>query len=624
MSTPPKYPFRSRREIHSGQRKVYSDAPNEEQLSAPSDPTSARGSRGSAQASSDPTSVRGSVRRPQASSDPTSVRGSVRRPQASSDPTSARGGERRPQASSDPTSARGSRESAQASSDPTSVRGSVRRPQASSDPRSTPARETSRRRFTDPDPTQTPLQGVDRASTTKKSSVRGLWRSTRTMPDPTPTPDAGVPSVADDDDESFDTSTDFGFDALTDPGEETATVSGFDAIIAGTGDEGRSRQHSEDPSETTGMRSRRIAAERHAARKRKRRRRIRSFFVLLLVIGLVSGAGYVAYSQLMNTSMVASDDFPGPGTDPILVTIDDQATGRDIGRALHEAGVVKSVGAFVRQYEKNSAARTINPGTYRFKRQMSAADALAVMLDPMNRVESTITVLAGERVSAIKRRIVDVMDVSSADVDKAFADTAAIGLPAEAGGSAEGWLHRGEYKVEEGDTPTAVIARMVKATIDELDALGVPAADRETVLIKASIVEGEMGNNPKYMPKVARVIENRLVDDKDTHGVLGMDSTTLYGAGKESGLPSQADLDNDNPYNTRLHAGLPPTPINQPSADAIKAVLNPEAGDWLYFVTVDLNSGETLFAATADEHEKNKAKLDAYCTKHPIQCSPQS
>ena len=90
-----------------------------------------------------------------------------------------------------------------------------------------------------------------------------------------------------------------------------------------------------------------------------------------------------------------------------------------------------------------------------------------------------------------------------------------------------------------------------------------------------------MGSNPKYMPKVARVIENRLVDDKDTHGVLGMDSTTLYGAGKESGLPSQADLDNDNPYNTRLHAGLPPTPINQPSVDANKAVLNPAEGNWL-------------------------------------------
>ena len=54
MSTPPNFPFRSRREIHSGQRKVYSDAPNEEQLSAPSDPTSVRGGERRPQASSDP------------------------------------------------------------------------------------------------------------------------------------------------------------------------------------------------------------------------------------------------------------------------------------------------------------------------------------------------------------------------------------------------------------------------------------------------------------------------------------------------------------------------------------------------------------------------------------------
>ena len=99
-----------------------------------------------------------------------------------------------------------------------------------------------------------------------------------------------------------------------------------------------------------------------------------------------------------------------------------------------------------------------------------------------------------------------------------------------------------------------------------------------------------------------------------------MDSTTLYGVGKESGLPSQEDLDNDNPYNTRLRQGLPPTPINQPSVDAIKAVLNPAEGNWLYFVTIDLNTGETVFAATAAEHEANKAKLDAYCARHKVQC----
>ena len=369
------------------------------------------------------------------------------------------------------------------------------------------------------------------------------------------------------------------------------------------------------------MRSRRIASERRAARRRKRRRAIRSFFVLLLVIGLVGGAGYVAYSQLVNGSTTASDDYPGPGTTEVLVTIADQSTGRDIGSALYDAGVVKSVGAFVRQYEKNPAARAINPGTYRFKREMSAADALAVLLDPMNRVASNVTVLSKERLSVVKKRIVEVMGVTSEEVDKAIADTEGIGLPAEAKGSAEGWLAPGSYEVGEDDTPTTVIARMVKATIDELDGLGVAPADREEVLIKASIVEGEMGSNKKYMPQVARVIENRLADtDGETKGVLGMDSTTLYGAGKESGLPSQQDLDNDNPYNTRLRQGLPPTPINQPSVDAIKAVLNPAEGNWLYFVTIDLNTGETVFAATAAEHEANKAKLDAYCARHKVQC----
>ena len=118
-------------------------------------------------------------------------------------------------------------------------------------------------------------------------------------------------------------------------------------------------------SETTGMRSRRLAAERRAARKRKRRARIRSFLVLFLVLGLVSGAGYLAYTQLVSSSATSSDDFPGPGSGSVEVTIDEEATGRQIGQTLVDAGVVKSVGAFVRQFETNRAAMSIRPGTYR-------------------------------------------------------------------------------------------------------------------------------------------------------------------------------------------------------------------------------------------------------------------
>ena len=86
------------------------------------------------------------------------------------------------------------------------------------------------------------------------------------------------------------------------------------------------------------MRSRRLAAERRAARKRKRRARIRSFLVLFLVLGLVSGAGYLAYTQLVSSSATSSDDFPGPGSGSVEVTIDEEATGRQIGQTLVDAG----------------------------------------------------------------------------------------------------------------------------------------------------------------------------------------------------------------------------------------------------------------------------------------------
>ena len=403
------------------------------------------------------------------------------------------------------------------------------------------------------------------------------------------------------------------FDEVTDTGG-TLRVSASDTLGRG------GTQGGDTLSETTGMRSRRLDRERRAARKRKRRRRVRSFFIIILVLGLLAGASYVAYDQLVNTSTTASDDYPGPGVDSVEVTIDEEASGRAIGQTLVDAGVVKSVGAFVRQFEKTSASMSIRPGTYRLKLQMSAAGALAALLDETNRVDSTVTIRSGQKLSEVKQRIVDIMGVSEEDVDAAFADTEAIGLPSEAGGNAEGWLLPGSYEAGETDTPTTLIARMVQGTIDELDRLGVAPADRETVLIKASIVDGEM-NIDKYMPMVARVIENRLADTNgETKGMLGMDSTVLYGVGKTSGLPDQADLDNDNPYNTRLHAGLPPTPIGQPSEKAIKAVLNPAEGTWLYFVTVNLETGETLFASTLEEQEKNREQLNAYCTAHPGDC----
>ena len=385
----------------------------------------------------------------------------------------------------------------------------------------------------------------------------------------------------------------------------------------------RAKKTSSLPAETTGMRSRRFEYERRRARKRRRNRRIRSFFIILLVLVLLGGAGWFALKQLDLTGQQSSaytDDYPGPGTGQVEVTIDIGATGTSIGETLVEAGVVKSTEAFNRAFAANKAAPSIRPGTYRLKKEMSASDAIAALLDEKNRSENTVTVTPGQTTWQIVERITSVTSFTADEVNAALKDTTAIGLPEEAGGNVEGWLAPGSYEVSSSDTPTTLLSQMIKQTIGELDALGVPKDQRELILNKASILEREV-NIDEYLPKVARVIENRLNNpDAETMGYLQMDSSVLYGVGKTGGVPSADDMADDNPYNTYLHKGLPPTPIAQPSEAAIKAVLKPADGPWLYYVTVNLETGETLFAQTLAEQEANTARFREYCTANPGKC----
>ena len=94
--------------------------------------------------------------------------------------------------------------------------------------------------------------------------------------------------------------------------------------------------------------------------------------------------------------------------------------------------------------------------------------------------------------------------------------------------------------------------------------------------------------------------------------MLQLDSTVLYAGAGEGPFVSAEDRDIDSPYNTYLYEGLPPGAIGSPSDAAIDAVLNPAEGDWLYFVTVNLKTGETLFATTYEEHLANVQLLQEW------------
>ena len=359
--------------------------------------------------------------------------------------------------------------------------------------------------------------------------------------------------------------------------------------------------------------------EKVERRQRKRRRHWLTSLVIVITLVAVGVLGYKAIGIMRDASAQAThaEDYKGEGEGEVTVTIPEGASGADIGDILQSKGVVASGKAFTNAAKNNPKGNTIQPGTYKLKKKMSANSALQALLDPESKGDHTLTIPAGVSKQIVKDRLKKVGSFTDEQIEAAYADSAAIGLPAEAGGNVEGWLAPGTYDVTENATPKDLVKKMVSQTVTQLKELQVPKEDYQKVLTKASIVEREV-NSERYYGQAARVIENRLSQtDGETHGLLQMDSTVQYGLGRYGGIPTEAETqDANNPYNTYVHKGLPPGPIGSPGEAAIKAVLNPPAGSWLYFVTVNLETGETLFASTNEEQKTNTKKLNDYCKKN--------
>lgn len=338
---------------------------------------------------------------------------------------------------------------------------------------------------------------------------------------------------------------------------------------------------------------------------------------MILAVGLVGGAAFVVWSVVGDvfsgngSGGATVEDYPGPGSGEVQVTVAAGDTGGAIGQTLHEAGVVATVKAFTSAYATNPAATSIQPGTYGLLLEMKAGDAVNALLDQANRVSSRVTIPEGYNASQIYQRIYEVTTIPVDDLRAAAADPAAIGLPAEANGNVEGWLFPATYEVEPGASAASVLAQMVSRTTALLTDKGVPQDQWETVLNKASIVERE-AKLDEDRPKVARAIQNRL----DIEMALQIDAVVAYGLGISgteltTAQTSQAQPPYD-PFNVYKVTGLPPTPIASPGETSIDAVLNPADGPWLFWVTVNLDTGETKFSEKYDEHQEYVNELRAW------------
>ncbi|MEO7423289.1 MAG: endolytic transglycosylase MltG [Ornithinibacter sp.] len=367
--------------------------------------------------------------------------------------------------------------------------------------------------------------------------------------------------------------------------------------------------------------------ERHAPAMKPRGRH--RWVVLLVAIALVGGAGYAGYAALkpvisgvFGGTGTADVDYPGPGTGEVSVVIEAGATGEDIATTLRDLGVTKTRTAYLDAAagDPQSAAK-IQPGSYVLRSQMRGQDAFERLIDPASRVTDRVTVREGLWASETYAALSKATGVPVKEYEKAAKDTTAIGLPPEAGGNMEGWLFPSSYEFSDKTTATTQLKTMVAQTVTVLDAAGVAPKDREDVLTLASLVEAEAKLDVDR-PKIARVFLNRIeTKGPPTYGLLQSDAAVSYGAKRRALFPSKSELeDPDNPYNTRIHPGLPPGPISNPGKASIDAAGNPADGPWFFFVAVNPITGETKYAVTLDQHNANVRELNAYCAAKPQDC----
>jgi UPF0755 protein len=349
-----------------------------------------------------------------------------------------------------------------------------------------------------------------------------------------------------------------------------------------------------------------------------------AFLMVFILLGVLGVGGYLGYSKIKGFFTAA--DYDGAGTDPVQVKIAKDSSLTEIGNALFDADVVKSTAAFTEAASANPKGKNIQSGTYNLRKQMAAAQAVTLMLDPKSRITNGVTIPEGKTANQVYEILAKATGVPVAEFKAAAKDPIALGIPdfwfnrtdgQKVTRSVEGFLFPDTYEFPPKGTATEYLQLMIEhfmTVATELDFVKQAETQRNIspyeVLTVASLSQAEAGNAGD-LGKVSRVAYNRLYGEGFTCKCLEFDVGINYyyqltgRKTKSSGKMTRAELrDPKNPY--RLHGkdGLTPTPINNPGKAALQGAVNPPKGNWLYFVAID-KQGHSAFAQTLAQHEKN-------------------
>jgi UPF0755 protein len=297
--------------------------------------------------------------------------------------------------------------------------------------------------------------------------------------------------------------------------------------------------------------------------------------------------------------------FAGDGEGEVVVEIPKGASADDVADLLDEEGVVSSGALFRLRLTLAGASDEIQAGTYTLANGMSYSSAI----DELTKSPSvrTITVVIPEGYS---RDQIDQLasdaglegDYKKASANPEGFDPTEYGAPRSAG--LEGFLFPATYELKPGSTAEDLVDQQLAAFEENIRQVDRGYAKSKNLDVYDVLTIGSMIDREVQVPEerklVSAVIYNRLSAGEP----LGIDATIRYATDNFDKPLTESELAIDSPYNTRLVAGLPPTPIGNPGLESIEAAAKPAKVDYRFYVVKPGTCGEHVFTASEAEFEQ--------------------
>ncbi|MGZ4152598.1 MAG: endolytic transglycosylase MltG [Actinomycetota bacterium] len=331
----------------------------------------------------------------------------------------------------------------------------------------------------------------------------------------------------------------------------------------------------------------------------------RGVFLALLLAFLVVLGGVIGVGAYYNYCKGA-----GGAQRAVSLTVRPGTSGESVLSMLHDRGVVRCGGIVGRILLRGTGeADRIRTGTYALTTNMTIADAIHVLATPPKPAPTVrLTIPEGYRLTQIAGRVQQELGIpAGAFLRSAQATSWSLAPYLPAGHGTEGFLFPQTYDfLQHGTTADDVIKRLLAEFTTATQSLPWAGAkalgltDYQVVIV-ASMIERE-ARVPGDRPKIAAVIYNRL----SRRMPLGIDATVAYIDPDPSNGLTASDFRIDSPYNTRLHTGLPPTPIASPGIPSLRAALQPANVPYLYYVLCGAD-GHHKFSSTYAQFLRDKA-----------------